>query len=98
MIVIETDMSELCLHGSTYFCFTPKLSHEYILMLKIVFIIKIKLLNKYPPAVTRFNSLSIMCNILSVINYLIDIHEPHEGNVNWSGHTLRRNSKKICMR
>ena len=67
-------------------------------MLKIVFIIKIKLLNKYPSAVIMFNPSSIMYNLLSIINYSIDIHEPHEGNVNWSGHTLCRNSKKICMR
>ena len=98
MIVIETEGSELCLHGSIYFCFTVKLSYVYILMLKIVFIIKIELLNKYRPAVIMFSPSYIMYNLLSVINYLIDIHEPHKGNVNWSGHTLRRNSKKICMR
>ena len=67
-------------------------------MLKIVFIVEIKLLNKYLSAVIMFNPASILYILFSVINYLIDIHETHEGNVNWSGHTLRRNSKKICMR
>ena len=54
----------------------------YLSILKIVFIIKIKLLNKYPPAVIIFNPSSIMYNLLSAINYLIDIHDPPEGNVN----------------
>ena len=52
------------------------------------------ILNKYLPAVIMFNPASIMYVLLSVINCLIDIHETHEGNVNWSGHTFRRNIKK----
>ena len=67
-------------------------------MLQIVFTIKIKLLNTCPPAVIMFNPSSIMYNLVSVLNYLIDMHEPREGNVHWSGRTLRRNNKRICTR